>query len=107
VLLTHDCEIDKDDRYRTLAMIRPMVSLNEEAQATVLAFRNYSAFPLEAQEADPRLLPSFIDFRKLTTVRPQVLEQSDRHASMSDELRDALAEAFHLFLFRRVAAGED
>jgi hypothetical protein len=103
MLMTHGCEIDHDD-FRHVAMIRPDTHLSEEMRTSLFSGhpQNYALFPLEAQEEEPTLPRCFVDFRRITTVRPPVLAASTRHASLSDELREALAEAFWLFLFRRL-----
>lgn len=100
MVLSHDCEIENDPRHRTLAMIRPITDLQPEDQTRVFDFEVFSAFPLEAQEEEPRMERCFIDFRRLTTVRPEVLTASVRLASVTDELRKAVSERFWLYLFR-------
>lgn len=106
MLISHDCEIENDPAARTLAMIRPLAHLDETTQRTLFSGReedvNYAIFPLDAQDGEPRIERSFVDFRRLTTVRPQVLEASLRIASASEELRRAVAAQFQQYLFRRV-----
>lgn len=107
MLLTHECEIDNDDRARTVAMIRPASQLNprtvEELFSGSIDEAYYSRFPLEAQEDEPRMARSFVDFMRLTTVDPKVLADCPRVASLPDELKHAVAARFKDFLFRRVA----
>ena len=106
IVLSHDCEIENDPNVRTIAMIRPVAHLEAEAQEALFSGDpgrvQYAYFPLEAQEEPPTVERCFVDFRRLTTVRPEVLEQTERVASLSDELRHAVARAFYLYLFRRV-----
>ena len=102
ILLSHDCEIDADDDHRTLAMVRPITDLSEEHRQDVLDLKNYAAFPLAAQDDSPSMVLSYVDFRRVTTVRPAVLSSSTRHASVTDDLRKALAERYWLYLFRRL-----
>jgi len=106
IVLSHDCEIENDRSARTLAMIRPIGQLKEAAQEALFSGRPgdgfYAIFPLERQTDDPKLERSFVDFRRLTTMRPDVLAASRRIASLSEELRSAVAQSFKLYLFRRV-----
>ena len=102
MVITHDCEIENDPSTRTLAMIRPISDLDPATQERVFKGEVYSAFPLEAQEQDPKFGRGFIDFRRITTVRADVLDASVRVASASDELRKAIAERFWDYLYRRI-----
>jgi hypothetical protein len=106
MVISHDCEIENDPNCRTLAMIRPVGELDESAQRALFSGLEdqvqYAIFPLEAQTTEPEMERAFVDFRRLTTVRPAVLAASTRVASLSDELRSAVAQSFRLYLFRRV-----
>lgn len=106
ILITHDCEIENDDGARTMAMIRPASHLDEKSREAVFSGREdegyYAIFPLEAQDDAPKMERSFVDFRRLTTVLPAVLDSSTRVASASDELRRAIAQRFKEYLFRRI-----
>lgn len=106
IVLTHDCEIENDQTVRTLAMIRPVSEFGASARDRLFSGREediqYALFPLEAQSEEPSLERCLVDFRRLTTVRPAVLDQSTRIASLSEELRSALAHRFKLYLFRRM-----
>jgi hypothetical protein len=109
MVLSHDCEIENDPNVRTLAMIRPVSHLGPHQAAALFAndpgHVQYAIFPLEAQDEAPRMERSFVDFRRLTTVRPEVLDDDQRLASLSDELRRAIARAFWMYLFRRIDEG--
>lgn len=111
MVLSHDCEIENDQNARILAMVRPASHLAEPHRSALFDGKvdqvQYAIFPLEAQDADPRVERSFVDFRRLTTVRPEVLDASVRVASVSEELRRAVARAFWMYLFRRVEEGAD
>jgi hypothetical protein len=109
MLMSHDCEIENDPNARILAMIRPIDHLDAKTQERLFSDNVeeepiYTAFPLEAQMAQPKIDRSFVDFRRITTVRPAVLEASNRIASLSEDLRKAIAERFWLYLFRRLEA---
>jgi len=105
MVLSHDCEIENDPIARVLAMIRPAAELDDATQRALFSGQSdgyYARFPLYPQTDDPVVERSFVDFRRLTTVRPDVLTASTRVASLSEELRAAVAESFRLYLFRRV-----
>lgn len=105
MLLTHECEIENDDRARTVAMIRPISHLDAETAEKLFSDDPdalYTRFPLPAQADEPMMERSFVDFMRLTTVHPKVLEECRRVASVPDEVRHAVATAFYEFLFRRL-----
>jgi hypothetical protein len=106
MIISHDCEIENDPNARTLAMIRQLDELDDVAQRALFSGREedtrYALFPLEAQDTEPQMDRAFVDFRRLTTVRPDVLRSSTRIASASEELRGAVAQSFRLYLFRRL-----
>lgn len=108
MVMSHDCEIENDPDARTLAMIRPVTQLSVAAQEALFSGRDdaiqYANFPLEVQADSPITERSFVDFRRLTTVRPAVLDASKRVASLTEELRAAIAERFWLYLFRPIEA---
>lgn len=104
MVMSHDCDIENDANARILAMVRP-VSQMDPARVTALFSEEssqvqYGIFPLAAQDTAPRMRRLFVDFRRLTTVRPEVLDDSQRLASASEEMRRAIARAFWLYLFR-------
>jgi hypothetical protein len=101
IVLSHDCTIENSDGHRTVAMVRPITDIaNLDDRQPILDYERTAAFPLLAQDANPRIALSFVDFRRITTVRPTVLAKASRYAQCSDRIRDALAEHFWDFLFR-------
>jgi hypothetical protein len=100
MVISHDCEIENDPKHRTLAMVRLATDLQPQDRVRVFNFEVYSAFPLEPQDEEPRMEPAFVDFRRLTTVHPAVLASSIRFASVTEDLRKAMAERFWLYLHR-------
>jgi hypothetical protein len=106
ILLTHSCEVDNDPRYRVIAPIHPIATMTEDKRDAVLGFEHAACFPLQSQAGDPTVATSYIDFRCLTTVRPEVLLQAERHASLSEETRLAMSQWFWEFLFRTNADDE-
>lgn len=105
ILVSHDCEIDSDTRHRILAMVRPITDLQPEHRQAVVDNEQVCALPLAPQDREPQMALSFVDFRRLTTVRPDVLAASNRYASLSSEIRKALAEWFWEYLFRGEVEG--
>ena len=101
IVMSHDCTIENDDGHRTIAMVRPITDIaNLEDREPILNFDRTAAFPLLAQEAEPKMELSFVDFRRLTTVRPAVLATATRYAQCSERIRTALSEYFWEFLCR-------
>jgi hypothetical protein len=107
MLLTHNCEIDNDPDFRVLAMIRPLSAIDADHQEEVVALGVWPYFPLPPQGAPPEMGPSFVDFRRLTTVHVDALRMADRFASLNDFVREALARRFQAFLFRRVLEDDE
>lgn len=101
ITLSHDCEIENDDGHRLVAVVRPITDLQPQHRRSILEFRHYAAFPLpEQQEWSPSLALSFIDFRRITSMTPSVLKSSQKIATLSDQVRMAMAQHFRAYLFR-------
>src|SRR5258708_7599531 len=63
ILLTYDCDLDKDKKHRTIALIRPMGSLNTQEQENVRSGGKYACFHLPAL-AD--VIPEgYVDLRRI------------------------------------------
>lgn len=103
VVLTHDCEIDKDKKYRMLALVRPLAGLPNEAIEEIKAHRRRRFFHLPAETELYPLEESYVDFRRITAVTDPVIPISKRVLSMQDHLRDSMREAFILYVTRAVA----
>jgi hypothetical protein len=103
VMLTHDCEIEKDDKHRVLALIRPWATIPQDFQEAVRQGRRYRFFWLPEQSG-PDFPESYVDFRRVTTVRPQALQEEHRRLSMTERMREALAAAFIRFITRKEVA---
>jgi len=101
ILLSHDCEIEHEQKHRILGLIRPWDRLPVTSQVDVLGGAHYCFYHL--WPSPERQFPeSYVDFRRLTTVRPQVLREEDRIMSMTDDARNGLAEAFLRYVLRVV-----
>ena len=98
VVLTHDCELENEPDYRHVAPIRLMTELLPEYQERCRAGERWDAFPLARQGEAPAIIESFVDFKKITTMRPSALDASVKIASMSEELRKALSAAYWNYL---------
>ena len=99
ILLTHGCEIDKDQKHRLVALIRPMPKdWNEGNRAVVKEGRDHSFFYLPPGEG--QLAESYVDFRRISTVAPRWVDSAIRLASLSEEARLAMLFQFFRFLAR-------
>lgn len=105
ILLSHDCEIDNDNRYRLVALLRPLRSLPAGSQSGVRDNTDYRFFYLP--ELSQRFDELYIDFRRLTTVGPKLIPAERRLASLSDVARAALCLQMILFFTRRMLTGAD
>ncbi len=99
ILLTHGCEIDKDKKHRTVALIRPLPeSMPAQDRATIQQNKRFPFFYLPA--GGDQLPESYVDFRRLCTVLPQWTDSATRLASLTDTARQALLLQFFRFLAR-------
>jgi hypothetical protein len=100
MLLTHGCEIDKDKKHRLVALVRPLGMVPLPDCDTIRNNQKFSYFHLPA---DPvrRIEEGYVDFRRLTCVAPELLDQRPRLASLTDESVAALGAQLFRFLTRR------
>ena len=104
ILLTHDCEVDNDARYRTVAPLRLLEQLPAPSQERVRKNRDYRFFHIPQHNGEPE---AYVDFRRLTTLAPALIPEQKRLASISDESKKALSLALLLFFTRRVIEMND
>ena len=99
MLLTYDCELDKDRKHRTVALIRPLpASMPPQDLATIRENRRFAFFYLPA---GGDLLPeSYVDFRRICTISPQWADSASRLASLTPVARQAMLLQFFRFLTR-------
>ncbi len=102
VVLTHDCEIENDPDHRLVAQIRPITEIQEAHRAEIMQMHHWAAFPLLAQTAPPAMEDSFVDFRRITSLRPEALRAEDRYARLAQGVIDAMRVRFWHFLNRLV-----
>jgi len=102
ILLTHDCEIDKRDRddLRLVALIRPWGSISNTAASNIRGGNRRRFFYLAPQLDAPSWAESYVDFRRITTIRGSALPEEYRVLSLSDTMRLALQEAFIRYVTR-------
>lgn len=99
ILITRDCEIDKDKKHRLIAMVRPLDVLPVDDQQKIRESRVYRFFYLPA-DGPRNLTESYVDLRRMTSVEPGVLESGQRLVSL-DEGKPALAAQLMRFLLDR------
>jgi hypothetical protein len=102
VLLSHDCEIENDPNHQLVAMIRPITQIQESFRADIMAMKHWAAFPLLAQDEAPAMEDCFVDFRWITSLRPEVLREQDRWARLGPVVLDAMRARFWHYLNRAI-----
>lgn len=100
ILLTHGCDIDNDLKHRLVALVRPLAPVAPEVQAVIRENRNFSFMHLPA-DASRNIDESYIDFRRITCITPELLQQGTRLASLSDPGVQAIHERLFRFLTHR------
>jgi hypothetical protein len=99
MLLTYDCEIDKDTKHRTIALIRPIAANMPDRDRTIIREnKKYAFFYLPA--GGDQLPESYVDFRRICTVSPEWVDSATRLASLSVDARQAMLLQFFRFLAR-------
>src|SRR6266404_1479041 len=96
ILLTFDCEIDKDKKHRTVALVRPLpADLAASDRLTIQQNRRFAFFHLPASG---EMLPeSYVDFRRICTLSPIVVDGAKRLSALSPTARQALLMQFFRF----------
>ena len=91
VILTHDCEIENPDsrEHRLMAVVRPLLNLSPSDREIVRGNRHFGRMWLPAWDA-VELPESYVDFRRITTLRKDALPHDHRIASMTDVGRELL-----------------
>lgn len=102
MLISHDCQIDYEHRYRTVAMLRPMPLASPDSREVIRRNADYRFFYVPETDMCPE---SYVNLRRITTVPPSALRPENRIASLSDESRAALCTAIVLFFTRRELVG--
>jgi hypothetical protein len=102
LLLSHDCEIDKNPRRATalIAVVRPLEGVPEQHRDGFRANTRHRAFYLGAPDELDRD-EHYADLRLVTTIRRDALEELARLASMNEDGRRMLREQIFRFYTRR------
>lgn len=103
VILTHGCEIDKDTRYRLIALVRPIAGLRTHVVEEIRSNSRRRFFHLPPESELYNFEESYIDFRRITTVTGSVLETASRILSMQEHLRESMSEALIVYFTRAEA----
>lgn len=100
IVITHDCDIDHERRYRLVAAIRPMDKLDEKAKTGIVNNANGNYFYLPA-DVERGIDEGYVDFRRITSITKTLLEQASRKASLAKESLRALQMCFFRFVTKR------
>jgi len=99
ILLSHNCELDKDNKHRLVALIRPLSGVQEKDRETIKEGRNFSYLYLPAY--GDLLSESYVDFRRITTVAPEFLKDARRIVCLTETALAYLYTQFFRYLTRR------
>jgi hypothetical protein len=99
MVLTYDCEIDKDKKHRTVVLVRPLpLDMPTAERLTIQENRKYAFFYLPS--GGEQLPEAYVDFRRICTVSPEWVDSGVRLASLTREARQAMLLQFFRFLTR-------
>jgi hypothetical protein len=107
VLLTHDCEIDKNVRRATvmLALVRTLDGVPYDQRDGFRQNTRHRALYVGALD-EMGGKESYVDLRIVTTVRRDAFELLERPASMNEDGRRMLREQVFRFFTRRFLPGD-
>jgi hypothetical protein len=105
IVITHDCEIDKNPSKASVvvAKIRPISGAPEAQREGLRDYTRHRAFYVPAYE---QFEEGYADLRALTMVRREALAGLTRVASMNEDGRQMLREHLFRFFTRRVLPPE-
>lgn len=90
ILLTHACEMDNSRKANlAFALIRPMRPMPEEDRVRIRSGANLRVLHLPASDS-AGLEESYVDFSRITSLRPQALDNMPRILSATSVLLTAL-----------------
>lgn len=106
IVLSHDCELDKPIRTASvlLGLVRPFANLALEVEQGLRRNTRHRALYLPAStyiESE-----SYVDLRRVTTLRRAVVDALGYVASMNDDGKLMLQEQLFRFFTRRVLPGD-
>jgi hypothetical protein len=101
LVIRHDCEIENDRSYCLIALVRSLeaAGMQQEHKAVIRENKNAPYFYLPALA--PVLGESYADFRRISCVKPDLIESQNRIASLSDATIELLQTQLVLFFTRR------
>jgi len=99
IVLTHDCEIENEDnkRHRLIGLLRRLDLLSAADQETIIEGRHYGRMYLPVWE-EVGMPESYLDLRRVTTLRGDSLPEDQRIASLTDLGRNVLQAAIIRYL---------
>jgi hypothetical protein len=99
IVLTHDCEIENDDSkgHRLVGLMRPLANLSETDKEIVATGQHFGRLYLPSWP-EGGLPESYVDLRRVTTLRHSALVEQERVASLTDWAREVLQRAVIRFL---------
>ena len=99
IVLTHDCEIENADsrEHRLIGLLRPLDRLGSGDQEIIIQGRHFGRLYLPAW-SEVGLPESYLDLRRITTLRNDALPGENRIASMADFGRELLQAAIIRYL---------
>jgi len=99
IVLTHDCEIENADsrEHRLVGLLRPLDRLDARDREIIIQGLHFGRFYLPAWH-DVGLPESYLDLRRITTLRKDALPDQLRIASMTDFGREILQAAIIRYL---------
>lgn len=105
IVITHDCEIENDDsrHQRLVGLIRSLASLNDSDKATIVSGRHFGRLYLPAWD-EVNFPESYLDLRRITTLRQDALPSDNRVASLTDFGREVLQAGVIRYLTEKYRA---
>ena len=98
ILLTFDCEIDKD-KYRTVALVRALdLKMSDKDLEIIRQNRRYPFFYLP--DGGPDLPECYVDFRRLCALSATVVDGGRRLAGLDEVARHAMLFQFVRYFAR-------
>ena len=101
LVLSHSCELDKDDRGKRRVLVAPIVSIETIAEPalreSIVAQQLTASLPLPDV---PTLGTCYADLRSLTTLEREIVDGGKRVASMVPEAERRLQAQLVAFLVR-------
>lgn len=99
ILLTHDCQVDKDAVLRwAICPITPMHKLPKGQHGDTMRNRVFSRFFLPKHGSLTE--DSFVDFDNISTIDREIIKAAERRLSLTDDGRRGLYAQFIRFLTR-------